>query len=198
MEIALLDDSAIQVEDTEESGGDEVTETVSRKELEPEPVEPLVWPAPPGRARVRYVGAVARPQDLGIRPSFWRRVGDFFIGDMIPTVISDDKEAAAAINRRTLTGYVQLPNYRNYWKAAGYVEEMEAIEAAIEAKDRDKLPSLMSDKWLSDVTLYGSATEVRDGVEAWFDAGVKTPILVPSAVKGGQMQAFQDIFAAFA
>ena len=52
---------------------------------------------------------------------------------MIPTVIDDDRAAAAAINRRTLTGYVALPNYRNYWKAAGYVEEMEAIEAAIAA-----------------------------------------------------------------
>ena len=94
-------------------------------------------------------------------------------------------------------GYVQMPNYRNYWKAAGYVEEMEAIEAAIAAKDRDKIASSMSDKWLSDVTLYGTASQVREGVEAWFDAGVKTPILVPSAVKGGQMQAFADIFAAF-
>ena len=39
---------------------------------------------------------------------------DFFIGCMIPTCISDDREAAAAINRRTLSGYVALPNYRNY------------------------------------------------------------------------------------
>jgi hypothetical protein len=127
-----------------------------------------------------------------------KKQGDFFIGDMIPTVISEDKQAAAAINRRTLTGYVRLPNYRNYWKAAGYVEEMEAIEAALEAKDKEAVLSSMSDTWLSDVTLYGSAAEVREGVEAWVDAGVKTPILVPSAVKGGQMQAFEEIFAAFA
>lgn len=127
-----------------------------------------------------------------------KKSGDFFIGDMIPTTISDDTDAAAAINRRTLMGYVQMPNYRNYWKAAGYVEEMEAIEAAITVKDKDKIASSMSDKWLSDVTLYGTASKVREGVEAWFDAGVKTPILVPSAVKGGQMQAFADIFAAFA
>lgn len=51
-----------------------------RAPLEPEPVAPLVWPAPPAQPRVRYVAAVARPQDLGIRPSFWRRVGEFFVG----------------------------------------------------------------------------------------------------------------------
>ena len=56
----------------------------------------------------------------------------------------------------------------------------------------------MSDRWLSDVTLYGSAAEVRDGVEAWFDAGVDTPILVPSATSGGQLRAIDQLFAAFA
>jgi hypothetical protein len=126
-----------------------------------------------------------------------RRSKGFFVGNMIPTVIDDDRDAAAAINRRTLTGYVALPNYRNYWKAAGYVEEMDAIDAAIAAGERDKVPSLMSDKWLADCTLFGSATEVRDGVEAWFDAGVTTPILVMSSTKGGQFVAIQQLFDAY-
>jgi alkanesulfonate monooxygenase SsuD/methylene tetrahydromethanopterin reductase-like flavin-dependent oxidoreductase (luciferase family) len=126
-----------------------------------------------------------------------RRDGDFFIGDMIPTVIDDDREAAAAINRRTLTSYVALPNYRNYWKEAGYVEEMEAIEQALSAGERDRLPGLMSDRWLADATLFGTVKDVREGVERWFEAGVKTPILVPSSTKGGQFKAFEEIFAAF-
>ena len=57
----------------------------------------------------------------------------FLVANMIPTCISDDIEAAKAVNRRTLTRYTMLPNYRNYWKEAGYVEEMAAIEAAIAA-----------------------------------------------------------------
>ena len=122
----------------------------------------------------------------------------FFIGDMIPTCISDDREAAAAVMRRTLTGYVMLPNYRNYWIEAGYEDEMRAIEAAQKAGDAAKIPSLMSEKWLKDCTLYGTAAEVREGVEAWFAAGVRTPILVPSSASGGQMKAFEEMFAAFA
>ncbi len=121
----------------------------------------------------------------------------FFIGDMIPTVIDDDEQAAAAVHRKTLTMYVQLPNYRNYWRAAGYEEEMDGIEAALERGDTDELTKNMSDRWLQDVTLYGSASKVRDGVEAWRDAGVTTPILVPSSTKGGQLKAFEEIFAAF-
>ncbi len=122
---------------------------------------------------------------------------NFFVGNMIPTCISDDVEAAAAVNRRTLTGYVALPNYRNYWKEAGYVEEMEAIEKAFEAGERERVPELLSDRWLADTTLYGSASTVREGLEAWFEAGVRTPILGPSSAVGNQMKAFEEFFAIF-
>ena len=118
----------------------------------------------------------------------------FFIGNMIPTCISDDEAAAMAVNRRTLTGYAMLPNYRNYWKEAGFVEEMEAVEAAMEAGEADRIPECLSDRWLADVTLFGSAKKVREGIEAWFDAGIKTPIIVPSAVAGGQLKAFEEFF----
>ena len=122
---------------------------------------------------------------------------DFFIGDMIPTCINDDIEAAKAVNRKTLTSYAMLPNYRNYWKEAGYVEEMEGIEKAVAAGEYDKVPHFLTDKWLADTTLFGSATRVRDELEAWFDAGIKTPILVPSSANGGQMVAFEEMLAIF-
>ena len=122
---------------------------------------------------------------------------DFFIGDMIPTCINDDVEAAKAVNRKTLTSYAMLPNYRNYWKEAGYEEEMTAIERAVEAREFNKVPGLLSDKWLADTTLFGSASAVREGVEAWFDTGVRTPILVPSSANGGQMKAFEEMLAIF-
>ncbi|MFL2526920.1 MAG: LLM class flavin-dependent oxidoreductase [Candidatus Azotimanducaceae bacterium] len=119
----------------------------------------------------------------------------FFIGNMIPTCISDDKAAAAAVNRKTLTSYAFLPNYRNYWKEAGYEQEMTDIENALQRKDLDRVPECLSDRWLADTTLFGNATEVRDGIEAWFDSGVKTPIIVPSSASGGQMQAIDEFLA---
>jgi len=93
--------------------------------------------------------------------------------------------------------YLNFPNYRNYWREAGYAEEMAAVEAAIEAGERERFPELMTDRWLADVSLFGSVAEVRDGLEAWFDAGVRTPILVPSSAAGNQMKAFEELFAAF-
>jgi alkanesulfonate monooxygenase SsuD/methylene tetrahydromethanopterin reductase-like flavin-dependent oxidoreductase (luciferase family) len=117
---------------------------------------------------------------------------------MIPTCIDDDRAAAAAVNRKTLSGYLMLPNYRNYWKEAGYVEEMEAIEKALAAGQRERVPELFSDRWLADTTLFGTAAEVREGVEAWLSAGVSTPILVPSSAAGNQIKAFDELFQAFA
>jgi alkanesulfonate monooxygenase SsuD/methylene tetrahydromethanopterin reductase-like flavin-dependent oxidoreductase (luciferase family) len=137
------------------------------------------------------------PKSLAALPPGRRGDPGFFVGDMIPVCISDDRAAAMERNRRTLVMYVQLPNYRNYWKEAGYVEEMEAIEKAISGGGADDLTKRMSDRWLADVTLFGSADEVRAGVEAWREAGVTTPILVPSSARGNQMDAFGELFAAF-
>ena len=135
------------------------------------------------------------PASLAIIPSDRE---DFFVGNMIPTVIDEDRDAARAVHRKTLSGYVTLPNYRNYWKEAGYVEEMEAIEKALAAGDRDAVTNAMHDRWLDDVTLSGSAAQVREGIDAWFDAGVKTPIVVPSSTSGGQLKALEELFAACA
>jgi hypothetical protein len=120
----------------------------------------------------------------------------FFRANMIPTVIDDDRAAADVVNRRTMSGYVTLPNYRNYWREAGYAEEMAAIEAALSAGQRDRVPELMSDRWLHDVTLGGSVTQVRDGLEAWADLGV-LPIAVMSSTSGGQAKAVAELFAAY-
>ncbi len=133
------------------------------------------------------------PESLKALPDAARTGPDFFIGNMVPTCIDPDRAAAAAVNRRTLVGYVKLPNYQNYWIEAGFEEEMQAIRKAIAAGQDDRIPSLMSDRWLSQVTLYGSPTEVRDGVEAWYAAGVKTLIVVPSSAKGNQMAALQEL-----
>jgi alkanesulfonate monooxygenase SsuD/methylene tetrahydromethanopterin reductase-like flavin-dependent oxidoreductase (luciferase family) len=134
---------------------------------------------------------------LSALPAEKRNDPAFFIGNMLPTCISDDIEAAKAVNRRSLTHYAFLPNYRNYWKEAGYVEEMTAIEQAIAAGRQDEVPQYFSDKWLADNTLFGPASRVREGVEAWQDAGVRTPVIVPSSASGNQLKALEEIFAAF-
>jgi alkanesulfonate monooxygenase SsuD/methylene tetrahydromethanopterin reductase-like flavin-dependent oxidoreductase (luciferase family) len=136
-------------------------------------------------------------QSLAALPAAKRNDPGFFIGNMIPTCISDDIEAAKAVNRRTLTSYAFLPNYRNYWKEAGYGEEMEAIEKAIAEGRRDDVPKYLTDRWLADATLFGPASRVRDGIAAWRASGVHTPIVVPSSAAGNQLKAIEEVFATF-
>ena len=123
---------------------------------------------------------------------------DFFVGDMIPTCISDDEAAAAAVSRRTLVGYLTMPNYRNYWREAGYADEIDAVEKALAAGDREDLAARMGERWLRDTTLYGSRATVLEGLEAWYEAGVRTPILVASSAAGNQLVALQELMDLFA
>jgi len=135
---------------------------------------------------------------LAALPPSKRDDASFFIGNMIPTCISDDIEAAKAVNRKTLSHYALLANYRNYWKEAGYVEEMTAIEEAVGRKRVEDVPKYLTDAWLADCTLFGPAARVREGLEAWYAAGIRTPIVVPSSTAGNQMKAFAELFAALA
>jgi alkanesulfonate monooxygenase SsuD/methylene tetrahydromethanopterin reductase-like flavin-dependent oxidoreductase (luciferase family) len=121
----------------------------------------------------------------------------FLVGNMIPTCVSDDLAAAKAVNRRTLTPYARLPNYRNYWKEAGYVAEMTAIERALAENRGDDIPKYLTDAWLADVSLFGPAARVREELEAWYAAGIRTPIIVPSSAAGNQLKAIDEMFATF-
>jgi alkanesulfonate monooxygenase SsuD/methylene tetrahydromethanopterin reductase-like flavin-dependent oxidoreductase (luciferase family) len=128
------------------------------------------------------------------------RRANFFMANMIPTVISDDEDAAMAIHRKTLTGYMSLPNYRNYWRQAGYAEEMDAAEVILETLPKEEhaqaLQTAMSDRWLRDCTASGSATSVRDQLSAWTDKGI-LPIAVMSSTSGGQAKAIAELFNAY-
>ncbi len=126
----------------------------------------------PSRAcRVHLAKQVARiPAD--------RRAAGFFVGNAIPTVIDADPEVARNVMRQSQAFYMGLPNYRNYWRSVGYVEEMDAVEAALAKGEHERIPTLLSDAWLRNVTLFGTPSTVREGLEAYFDIGV-LPVLSP-------------------
>jgi len=140
----------------------------------------------------------AMPASLAALPAARRADPGFFIGAMIPTCIADDLDAARAVNRRSLLSYANLPNYRNYWKEAGYEAEMAAVERVLAEGRAEDVGACLTDRWLDQVSLAGPAGRVREGLAAWREAGVSTPIVVPSTVAGGQFRAFEEVFAALA
>lgn len=40
----------------------------------------LMWPPPPAEPRIAYEKSIKQPSDLGIKLSWWRRIGRFFVG----------------------------------------------------------------------------------------------------------------------
>ncbi len=137
-------------------------------------------------------------ESLAALPAAKRNDPNFFIGNRVRTCIADDETEAKAVLRRTVTNYALMPNYRNYWKEAGYVEEMTAIEDAVADGRLDDVPRYLPDRWLADIALFGSPAKVREGVEAWRTAGITTPVLVPLSADGDQKTALRRVFDAFA
>ncbi len=137
------------------------------------------------------------PQSLAALPAAKRTDPGFYIGNRIRTCVSNDTAEAKAVLRRAMAHYGHLPYYRNYWKEAGYRDEMTAIERALAEGRPDDVPKYLTDAWLEDVTLFGPPAKIREGVEAWRAAGIRTPVLVPLAPDGNQFAALQQIFAAF-
>ena len=125
-----------------------------------------------------------------------QRDGDYFVGNMIPTCVHDSLEIARGVNRRTLSSYAGLPNYRNYWREAGYHVEMDAVEKCLADGRPKDVGQALSDAWVDDTTLAGPPSRIREELERWAEAGVKTPIIVPSSANGGQMKAFEELFGA--
>lgn len=126
---------------------------------------------------------------------------NFFMANMIPVVISDDIEAGRAVNRRTLVMYASLPNYRNYWRAVGHAEQVDAFESVLASATRESLGeslmAVMRDEWLDDCTVSGPAALAKERLDAWWATGVM-PVAVMSAVDGGQAKGVAQLFAAYA
>jgi alkanesulfonate monooxygenase SsuD/methylene tetrahydromethanopterin reductase-like flavin-dependent oxidoreductase (luciferase family) len=135
---------------------------------------------------------------LSVLPAAKRADPDFFIGNRIRTCVCDDEAEAKAVLRRTVTNYALMPNYRNYWKEAGYIEEMTAIENAVSEGRTNEIGKYLPDRWLADIALFGPAAKIREGVEAWREAGIRTPVLVPLSADSVPATAIRDVFAAFA
>jgi alkanesulfonate monooxygenase SsuD/methylene tetrahydromethanopterin reductase-like flavin-dependent oxidoreductase (luciferase family) len=138
-------------------------------------------------------------ESLAVLPASRRADPDFFIGNRIRTCISDDIGEAKAVLRRAMSHYTLLPYYRAYWKEAGYVEEMGAIETALaQGRPVEAVADYLTDSWLADCTLFGPPARIREGVEEWRAAGIRTPVLVPWSPDGDQRTAVAQVFAAFA
>lgn len=130
---------------------------------------PLVWPDPPERARIRFVKAVARPEDLGIEPSFWQRLGEFIAGKAEAWMIRPTGVAA-----RGEVLYVADPGAQALWildGAAGRFKEIRgpreqrlASPVAVALGREGKI--YVADSYLRKIFIFDQEGDLKGSVES--------------------------------
>ncbi len=121
----------------------------------------------------------------------------FIVANLTPAYVSDDRNEALAAVRLTLTNYMTLTNYQNYFIEAGYEEEVQRARAAIDADDHAGVAAAVSEKMADDIAVFGTPAQVREKVEAFQAAGVNQICLSTLFHSQNQAEAVMKIAAVF-
>lgn len=92
-------------------------------------------------------------------------------------LVTDDVPAARAAVRRTFAPYAATTVYNRFFRWLGYVEEMDALGAALSVGDRAGAAAALSDRMVDDLYVLGDAGTVADRVAAYAEAGVTVPVI---------------------
>ena len=107
----------------------------------------------------------------------------------IPTFVCDDEDAAMSAARYNLAFFAQMPNYRKQWRASGFEAEVAALEQAWRDRDRRLAATRVSDRMVEQVCVFGPASQCREQLAAFHEAGAGMPVLAVSPVNEDRLVA---------
>ncbi len=111
----------------------------------------------------------------------------------IPSFISDDQAEAYRAARKGLSPYSRFPFYQRMIRNVGYPEIVEKIKKGVSAQEA------FTDEFLDDVALVGPPSKCREKLEAFREAGLRLPIIVPNPVgKQSNIEVMQTMIRALA
>lgn len=90
-----------------------------------------------------------------------------------------DPEPAAEPARKDLFSYAVVPAYARAFARAGFAEEVEAVNEAHARRDRDAAVAAISDEMVAAIDICGDSGHVAGALEAYRDAGVEHPVVMP-------------------
>jgi len=90
-----------------------------------------------------------------------------------------EREDGAELARRDLFSYAVVDAYADAFRRAGFGEEITEIRARHAERDRDGALAAVSDEMVDAIDVMGDAAHVRAAVQAYVDAGVDVPVLMP-------------------
>src|SRR5207249_5060361 len=102
----------------------------------------------------------------------------FTVAPFLPVLIDDDVSAARELVRRHIAFYVGAMGrfYAELLRRHGFADAVDAARAEWAAGRRDAAARAISDTLVDEVAACGSATRVREQLDALRDAGADMPI----------------------
>jgi probable F420-dependent oxidoreductase len=96
----------------------------------------------------------------------------------IVTVVDEDTDQVRAELRRSLTAYVTVPQYNQFFRWIGFEHEAAEAIAAWNAGDRKKAMQCVSERMVDSIHVFGGADACRARLQVYAAAGVKTATLL--------------------
>jgi len=108
-----------------------------------------------------------------------RKGGDAKIFAYVHAAVAELNERTAKSARKDLFNYAMADGYARMFKRAGFTEEVDALRARQAERDRDGALEAISERMIQAIDFIGSDEEVGQFVQAYADAGVEHPVLMP-------------------
>ena len=109
-----------------------------------------------------------------------------------------DRDQALGQARKDLFSYAVVDSYAANFTRAGFGDEITDIRERHRAGDRDGALAAVSDRMCDAIDVVGDADVVRKTVQAYADAGVEVPVLMPLPWGGERRQVITDTMEAAA
>lgn len=137
-------------------------------------------------AMLRLAGEVADGVLLNYLPAShvpWsveqvRAGGDATVYAYVHVGVCDRAEGVDAA-RRDLFSYAVVDAYARNFERAGFADEVAAVRERHGAGDREGALAAVSDRMIDAIDIMGDAGEVAGAVQAYVDAGVEVPVIMP-------------------
>ncbi|MBI3624775.1 MAG: LLM class F420-dependent oxidoreductase [Candidatus Rokubacteria bacterium] len=127
-----------------------------------------------------------------------RSLADLEIAAYIRTAVTDDPEPGRAALARDITGYCIVDSYARFFIACGFGKEVEAVNAAWRAGDRQGAVSQISARFLDGLGIVGRADFCRRRLEEYTKAGLTQPVIFPFSPDPDPRPALSRTLQAFA
>lgn len=108
-----------------------------------------------------------------------RSLADIEVACLVRTCVTDDVAATRQWLRRELTGYAIVDAYQRYFRRIGFAPEIDAVNAQWQAGNRAGAVEAISAAMTDRLAVFGSASECRERLARFADAGVDLPIVFP-------------------